>query len=247
VALLGTSNGVPEMEGSVGGNLAYSSDVQAVCDWFGPTNFLTFDQYPNHHNPDDPNSPLVLLIGGFLKDKQDEAWAASPIKYITGDEPPFLIHHGTADMTVPFHQSVELDSALKSVSTDVTFTPLEGAGHGGAQFAEQEIWDEVVAFFTRTLRGTVGVEAVPASTPELFSIDIYPTPVGSTATITFNGNGSAVVSYVLTNVAGMEIVSGSTSVGSTLSLQTAAFPEGLYYLNASSGAWQQTRPLVITR
>jgi acetyl esterase/lipase len=39
-ALLGTSGGVKELEGDVGGNLEYSSDVQAVCDSFGPINLI---------------------------------------------------------------------------------------------------------------------------------------------------------------------------------------------------------------
>jgi BD-FAE protein len=39
VALLGTSGGVTELEGH-GNDLKESSRVQAVVDWFGPTDFL---------------------------------------------------------------------------------------------------------------------------------------------------------------------------------------------------------------
>jgi len=40
VALLGTTAGVKEFEGP-GGNADQSSRVQAVVDWYGPTDFLT--------------------------------------------------------------------------------------------------------------------------------------------------------------------------------------------------------------
>src|SRR5687767_8759314 len=39
--LLGTSGDVEDLEGSVGGNLEFSSRVQATVDMFGPSNFLT--------------------------------------------------------------------------------------------------------------------------------------------------------------------------------------------------------------
>ena len=41
-ALLGTSGGEPEIEGD-GGNTGFSSRVQAVCDFFGPTDFFQMD------------------------------------------------------------------------------------------------------------------------------------------------------------------------------------------------------------
>jgi acetyl esterase/lipase len=40
VALMGTSNGVADLEGQLG-HPEQSSDIQAVVDWFGPTDFLT--------------------------------------------------------------------------------------------------------------------------------------------------------------------------------------------------------------
>lgn len=40
VSLLGTTAGEKELEGEVGGNLDQSSRVQAVCDWFGPTDMI---------------------------------------------------------------------------------------------------------------------------------------------------------------------------------------------------------------
>ena len=41
-ALLGTSGGVKDLEGTVGGNLDQSSSLQAVCDDCGPTDFIKY-------------------------------------------------------------------------------------------------------------------------------------------------------------------------------------------------------------
>jgi hypothetical protein len=44
-AVLGTSGDIPELEDPDQGNAAYSSRVQAVVDWFGPTDFLEMDPH----------------------------------------------------------------------------------------------------------------------------------------------------------------------------------------------------------
>ena len=48
-ALVGVTNGHPELEGQVGSDPDQSSDVQAIIDLYGPTNFLTIlDQSTPH-------------------------------------------------------------------------------------------------------------------------------------------------------------------------------------------------------
>lgn len=44
VSLAGTSAHTKELEDLSMGNADYSCQVQAVVDWFGPTNFLTMDE-----------------------------------------------------------------------------------------------------------------------------------------------------------------------------------------------------------
>src|SRR5713101_8014594 len=64
VALLGTTGDVKELEGEEG-NPQQSSEVQAVVDWFGPTDFLKIGEQSGpdsrlDHNA--PNSPEAKLI-----------------------------------------------------------------------------------------------------------------------------------------------------------------------------------------
>jgi dipeptidyl aminopeptidase/acylaminoacyl peptidase len=146
VALLGTGGDVKELEGELG-TTGVSSRVQAVCDLFGPTDFLRFE--PANR---DPKSAISRLFGGTVEEKKDLARLASPVTHVSKDDPPFLILHGTADKLVPVSQSEILADALKKAGVEVTLVKLDGAGHGGPQFNTPEIRKTVADFFDKHLR-----------------------------------------------------------------------------------------------
>lgn len=62
VALLGTTAGEQELEGDVGGNLEQSSAVQAVCDWFGPTDIIKLCRMASGENADEASQPRPDLV-----------------------------------------------------------------------------------------------------------------------------------------------------------------------------------------
>ena len=64
---------------------------------------------PSH---DAANSPESLLIGGPIQENVDKVATANPITYVTRDDPPFLIVHGTHDPLVSFNQSERLHKAF---------------------------------------------------------------------------------------------------------------------------------------
>ncbi|MBI5384826.1 MAG: alpha/beta hydrolase [Verrucomicrobia bacterium] len=150
-ALLGTSGGVPEFEGR-GGWPDQSSRVQAVVDWFGPSDFLQMNKAGSTMNHDATNSPESQLIGVPIQENKAKAAWANPITYVSRDDPPFLIMHGDQDPLVPFNQSELLDAALKTAGVTVTFHPVKGAGHGGPGFAKPEVMKQVEEFFDTHLR-----------------------------------------------------------------------------------------------
>ena len=131
VAMLGTSGGVAALDGTTN-DVKASSSVQAVVDWFGPTDFLQMDKAGSSMKHDAPDSPESLLIGAPIQENKDAAAKANPITYIGRGEapPPFLIMHGTRDPLVPFNQSELLAAALKAAGADVTLRPVPNAGHG---------------------------------------------------------------------------------------------------------------------
>ncbi len=148
VALLGTSGDAKEIEGDLG-NGDQSSRVQAVVDWFGPTDLTKMG---GMH--DRPSSPEARLIGGLVQDKPGEANAANPITYVSKDDPPFLIMHGDKDPLVPLNQSELLSDALLKAKVPVELVVVKGAGHGGDQFrggANRSLIDQIEKFFAKHL------------------------------------------------------------------------------------------------
>ena len=79
---------------------------------------------------DAPDSPESLLIGGPIQKNIAKVATANPITYVTSDDQPFLIVHGTKDPMVPFKQSELLHAALKRANVTSTLIAIEGAGHG---------------------------------------------------------------------------------------------------------------------
>lgn len=152
VSLLGTSGDVKEIEGDLGTS-GVSSRVTCVVDYCGPSDFPAFELTSG------AQGPVTKLLGGLPKDKLDVARTASPITYVTKDDPPFLIVHGTADNTVPFDQAVRFHDALKKAGLDSTFVRIEGGGHG---IGGAEVESRVKAFFAKhLLRKDVPVSADP--------------------------------------------------------------------------------------
>ncbi len=146
-AMLGTTGDAKNFD--VGANLDQPSRVQAVVDYFGPTDFLQMDAHrlPNGMTHDPAGSPESELIGGAIQEHKDKVARANPITYVTPGDPPFLICHGDADPLVPHHQSELLEAALRGAGVPVTFYTVKGAGHGRFN-------DPKVSEMTRTFLAT---------------------------------------------------------------------------------------------
>ena len=153
VALLGTTGDVKDFD--KGQNLDRSSRVQAVCDVFGPTDFLEYYNYANAKLvddavlPDDPKSLLFRLVGGKLSEKKDVVAKANPITFVTQGDAPFLIMHGDKDPLVPLHQSELLEKALKKADVPVTLYVEKGSGHG---LRSPDVGKMVAEFFKKHLK-----------------------------------------------------------------------------------------------
>jgi acetyl esterase/lipase len=147
VTMLGVTGHVSEFE--VGEHLDFSSQVQAVVDYFGPTDFLQMDsqRLPEGMIHDTPDSPESELIGGPIQENKDKVARANPITYITSDMPPFLVVHGDQDPLVPYGQSVILVEAMQKAGVDVTFYTVKGAGHGG--FTDPKVSELTQAFLVK--------------------------------------------------------------------------------------------------
>lgn len=132
-----------------GAYLEYSSEVQAACPWYVPTDVT---KMPVDIPRDMQAAPESLLIGMNASLHMEEALKACPVSYVTKNAPPFLILHGMNDHTVPFQQGEILHDALEEQGNDVTLLAIEEADHADRQFFQRQLWAIIEDFFTEKLK-----------------------------------------------------------------------------------------------
>lgn len=139
-----------DIEGSVGPHTAFSSSVDAVVDWFGPTNMLVMDSCGGTdfiHN--DAKSPASLYIGGPIQEHKELTLLASPTTYVDAGDPPFLIFHGDKDRVVPHCQSKILYDALQKANVPSQFVLVPNGQHGPGVHVAENIKTMVDFFLTQ--------------------------------------------------------------------------------------------------
>jgi acetyl esterase/lipase len=105
-----------------------SSRVQAVVSYFGPV-LLT----PAPELDFDTEAPPELF-----GDAPDALYAAaSPLKAVSRDDPPFLLVHGDADETVPVGHSLLMEEALRAAGVPCELVVIPGGGHGDFFFEDR--------------------------------------------------------------------------------------------------------------
>ncbi len=161
VAMLGTSGDVSGLEGNLGSWSDKSSRVDGVINFFGPSNLNGMGGW--HNSADSPES---LLLGGPVPENKKTARAASPITYVTKDDPPFLTIHGTNDALVPFDQSVELTNLLQKAGVLARLIPIQDGGHGRPQL--NELNNRIMLFLENQFDGKnhkISTESIPSPKP----------------------------------------------------------------------------------
>jgi len=146
-AMLGVTSGQATEFDGAGFDGGGDSAVQAVVDWYGPSDFLVMDaqfiagpptgDVPPVQNHDDPGSPESRWVGGPVQELPEVAARANPISYITGagnPRPPFFLAAGTSDHLVPYQQTLILADALRAHGTPVELHILPDARHGDQRF-----------------------------------------------------------------------------------------------------------------
>ena len=159
-AFLGTSGGVNEFDEPSLGNENFSSDVNLVVNFYGPTSIIHMDEDAQANQcPANslchlcPDSPESMLLDCTPPDCPDRAAKASPITHVDGNEPPFLNVHGTEDCTVPTPQATRLHEALLAANSDSTLIIAQGAGHNVRECLANGIEDNIIEFVELHMRG----------------------------------------------------------------------------------------------
>lgn len=150
-ALTGVTNGNVELEGKLGKHLKSSSDIQAIVDFYGPTNFLTILKQSTPHGLSVRAPALALLLGAPLSKAQNLATLASPVFHVEKTDPPIMIVHGNQDVQVPINQSLELAEAYKAHDITSTLVVVPKAGHSSKVYFQQAQMQQVETFFKQHL------------------------------------------------------------------------------------------------
>ncbi len=251
-SLLGTTEPADSLEGDVGGLYGVSSQVHAVCDWYGHSNLTTIFLYPSIIDHGSPNGPESRLLGAPILDNLDLAWRASPIAYVSSDDPPFLIMHGTDDVNVPYQQSVELDSALRYAGVPVEFHSYPGEGHGGGVFGTDSVRQRVKDFFNRNLKTHATTVQQAELLPETDGLlSAYPNPFNANTKIEFTLSRAGYVTLKVYNVLGEDIktlIAGHHVAGAFKATWDASgMPSGVYFFRLRAGQYVQTKKVMLVR
>lgn len=135
-----------DIEGSVGNYTAESSEVNAVVDWFGPTDFSRFKDCITTN---DHNSPEADLIRGNPADNPDMLALLSPLTYVTKNAPQLLLIHGDADAVVPHCQSLFFAEKLKDLNLLDELVIVPNGEHGPLTF-NRATFKKMTDFFVKS-------------------------------------------------------------------------------------------------
>ena len=155
VAMLGVTGDTKDFD--VGPHLKFSSQVQAVANYFGPADLTSMGAQSGPESTmkhDAPDSPESQLIGGPILENKEKAKKASPLTYVSRGDAPMLLVHGDKDPLVPWQQSQVLYDALQKAGVSSELRIVKNAGHGAGFGAPEFI--AVAAFFKERLQPGTG-------------------------------------------------------------------------------------------
>ncbi len=127
-----------------------SARVQAVADMFGPMDLTRHFERQW--------SLVIEHVFGTSDPESENVRQASPVTYITQDDPPFLIIQGDRDEVVAPEQSEILFNKLTSAGIPATLVSVRNSGHefvpvgGSLSPSRSEITILLVDFFDRCLK-----------------------------------------------------------------------------------------------
>jgi acetyl esterase/lipase len=132
--------------------------VRGVVAWYPVTDLLGIQADADAvggepHNSADARE--TALLGGLISDRRELAADASPVRHVTAASPPCFLAHGTADLGVPFAQSVRMRQALLGAGAEAALHPVHGVGHmwqGATDEQLHGLLDATVEFLLRCAR-----------------------------------------------------------------------------------------------
>jgi dipeptidyl aminopeptidase/acylaminoacyl peptidase len=106
---------------------------------------------------------VIGLLGGTYEEKHAEAVAASPLTYVSADDPPFITFHGTSDQRVAFLHAEAIHTALTKAGVTSLLVPITNGGHGSVGHPDvKKRGEQFAAKVLRGIESTIDITAIPA-------------------------------------------------------------------------------------
>jgi acetyl esterase/lipase len=150
-ALVGVTNGHPDLEGTVGDHPDRSSDVHAIISYYGASNLTSILAQSTPFGLGIRVPALDLLLGAQPDEAPELAQLASPVLHVDPTDPPLLLFHGDQDPQMPINQAHELVGAFGRLGLDVSLHVLHGVAHGGPEFFDAENLRIALDFLARVI------------------------------------------------------------------------------------------------
>ena len=148
VAMAGVTSGIADYD--KGDNLSENSDVQAVVDIYGVTDFGEVDF--EIEDIDECYKATFMSVKFWLNDVRNNVESTNPISYISQKTPPFLLMHGDADTLVLPNQTEMLHKALIEKGVDSKRYIVPGAGHSDEYWFQPEVTELIIAFLNKKIK-----------------------------------------------------------------------------------------------
>jgi acetyl esterase/lipase len=147
--MLGLTGPADGLEGDTPAG-APDTRIAAVVNYFGPTDLAAGDL------PAVSKDLVRDFIGGTARDKPEPTAKASPLTYVSKDDPPVLTFQGTKDPLVPHTQATRLADAMTAAGVPGRVELLVGAGHGWTGDDLKHTLEQTVEFFDHHLKPAGG-------------------------------------------------------------------------------------------
>jgi acetyl esterase/lipase len=145
------ANKIIVMGASAGAHLAmlkayrYNADsrIKAVVNYYGPTDMVDLYNFQTGVQ----KQLFELFMSGTPASNATAYSNASPVNFVTSAAPPTIIFHGTADVVVPYAQSVKLKTALTTAGVVHQYHQYTGETHGFTSQANiADSYSKAIAF-----------------------------------------------------------------------------------------------------
>ena len=161
-----------DLVGDVGEFTSFGTCIDAVSLWSAPTDIYLMNPINNFMGS---GTYEGAFIGVEREGNKDKWTVASSPYYVSEDDPPVILFHGTSDKTVNIEQSEMMYDSLQKHHVDSKFGRGSGGEHGSSNRYTSETLGEMVSFFDKAREAKAAAVVTP---PDSSAQD---TAVGDTA------------------------------------------------------------------